>query len=58
MTVLELSTLAGLSRPTIYALRDGTADGVQLSTLELLCTALQISPGDLFSLSPEPVSEG
>lgn len=48
--ITQLAKMSGLSRPTIYALRDNTADGVALATLGALCTALAIEPGELFAV--------
>ena len=48
LNVEELAALSGLSRPTIYALRDRKASGVQFETLNKLCRALSLQPGDLF----------
>lgn len=48
---LKISDVArdtGLSRTTLYSMADNISGGYQLSTLDKLCTYLNVTPGDLF----------
>lgn len=47
MTQVELSSRTGLSRNTISKLANQPAQ-LRLETLDLLCDALDVNPGDIF----------
>ena len=46
-----LSKETGVSYTTLWRLKKGKALGVNFSTLEKICAALECSPGDLLSLT-------
>lgn len=51
---LELSKRSGVPYASIYGLWNGTAKMVAFETLDRLCTALGVRPGQLFDFVPEP----
>lgn len=53
MSVQEAADATGVTRPTIYALRDGTADGVKFETLEKLANGLGVELSELISYEPD-----
>ncbi len=50
---LELSKRAGLHYQTVYSLWRGESRMIGLQTIEKLCRALGVRPGQLFQLKPE-----
>lgn len=54
--VTKVSKDTGVSRTTISSLADGQAKGVQLDTINTLCTYLEITPQDLFDFYPADFS--
>lgn len=48
LTQEELAKLSGVSRPTIVALENGTAEDVKISTLQKLAAALGKTIQDIF----------
>lgn len=53
LTLVELSTLVGVSVANLSILKNNRAKAVRFSTLTALCNALNCAPGDLFSLHPQ-----
>lgn len=53
MTLVELSTLVGVSVANLSILKNNRARAVRFSTLTALCDALDCTPGDLLSLQPQ-----
>ncbi|EAC4840301.1 helix-turn-helix transcriptional regulator [Listeria monocytogenes] len=52
MKISELSTETGLSRSTLTTLSNNDSSGIQSETLDKICVALEVSPGDFFSFYP------
>lgn len=50
---LELSRRAGLHYQTVYSLWRGESKQIGLETIEKLCRALGVRPGQLFQLEPD-----
>jgi DNA-binding Xre family transcriptional regulator len=50
---LELATKAGVPYASVYRLWNGTARMIGLDTIERLCRALSVRPGQLFELEAE-----
>lgn len=53
LTLVELSSLVGVSVANLSILKNNRAKAVRFSTLTALCDALNCTPGDLFSLQPQ-----
>lgn len=53
MSMTELSKKTGISRNTIYLLYHEKTAGITFATMEKLCTALEVQPGDLLEHIPE-----
>ena len=51
--VTELAKQTGLSRTTITALKENKAKMIQLNTINKLCQALEVTPGDFFEYESE-----
>jgi putative transcriptional regulator len=51
LTQMQLSERAGVRQATISDLETGNAERIAFSTIEKLCRALSIKPGDLLELS-------
>ena len=49
----ELARQSGLTTVTINAIVQNRTRGIELETLNALCTALACSPGDLFAYEPD-----
>jgi DNA-binding Xre family transcriptional regulator len=49
----QLRTRTGLGVSTCYQLWDGSAQGIQLDTLNTLCNVLQVGPAMLFEYIPD-----
>ena len=49
----QLRDKTGLGVGTCYQLWDGTAQGIQLDTLNTLCNVLQVGPAMLFDYVPD-----
>ena len=52
MSVTELSEKVGITMANISILKNGKAKAVRLSTLELICKALNCQPGDILEYEP------
>ena len=52
LTVSQLSSISGLSRPTIYKLRAGDISRIEFDTLARLCHALRLPIGKLLYYRP------
>ena len=50
----ELARESDIHLNTAYGLWNGTATMVGLSTIDRVCTVLQVKPGQLFDHDPEP----
>ncbi len=51
---VELSQKTGIAYGSCYRLWQGTATMIAVETIERLCTALRVYPGQLFDFQPEP----
>lgn len=51
---VELSQKTGIAYGSCHRLWKGTATMIGVETLERLCTALRVYPGQLFDYQPEP----
>lgn len=51
---VELSQKTGIAYGSCHRLWKGTATMIGVETLERLCTALRVYPGQLFDYHPEP----
>jgi len=49
LSIVELSDRTGISVRDLDTLREGRAMAIRLSTLDLLCRALNCAPGDLIA---------
>lgn len=47
MTQLELVKMTGLSQTTISALASGKSKQIRYDTLDRICKALEVTPGDI-----------
>ena len=52
MTLVELSERVGITVANLSILKNDRARAIRFSTLTAVCEALEIQPGDLFSVSP------
>lgn len=52
LTIKDVNKKTGLSRTTISNMINGISDGLQLSTLDVLCNYLEITPNDFFEYAP------
>ncbi len=52
-TFYWLSKQAGVSHTTLWRLKKGKALGINFSTLEKICQALECEPGDILKLDTE-----
>ena len=50
---LELATRSGLHYQTVYSIWKGESKQIGLETIEKLCRALGVRPGQLFQLEPD-----
>ena len=50
---LDLANQAGLHYQTVYSLWRGESKQIGLETIEKLCRALGVRPGQLFQLEPD-----
>ena len=57
MKLAELQRLSGVSYGTLHSLYHNKTNGIEYSTLDGICGALDIQPGDLLKYSPDPPSE-
>ncbi len=53
MTIAETAKLAGISYNTVYALYYDTTAGIEFSTLNKLCYALDCTTNDLLTYIPD-----
>lgn len=53
LTPQELVKATGLTRQTVKGLMSGYHARVDLDTLERICKALDVEPGDLLELTPD-----
>ena len=53
MTIAESAKLAGVRYNTIHKLYNDKTKGVEFSTLDKLCYALDCTPNDLFKYIPD-----
>ncbi len=49
----ELSKKAGISLNTLKPIFDDTLTGLHIKTLDRICKALDVQPGDIFQYLPE-----
>ncbi len=56
-TFYWLSKQAGVSHTTLWRLKKGKALGINFSTLEKLCEALECEPGDIIKLHTEKINK-
>ncbi|MEJ7699163.1 MAG: helix-turn-helix domain-containing protein [Pyrinomonadaceae bacterium] len=54
-TFYWLSKQAGVSHTTLWRLKKGKALGINFSTLEKLCEALECEPGDIIKLGSDKI---
>jgi len=54
----ELAREADIHINTAYGVWNGTATMVGLSTIDRICTVLEVKPGQLFDQRSEPQAEG
>lgn len=52
MTLVELSDLVGVTVVNLSILKNDHGKAIRFSTLVSLCDALDVQPGDLFSVNP------
>ncbi len=52
MTTMEFSKRAGIVYATALGLVRGTTDRIKLETIDKVCAALEVTPGDLFLYDP------
>ncbi len=57
MKLKDLSEATGLAVNNLSTLKTNKARAIRLSTLELICKALECTPGDLFEYIPDEPSE-
>ncbi len=57
ITKAELSRLTGFNFPTVDRLYRGDFQRIEIGTLEKLCDALDVLPGDLLKIRSQPASE-
>ncbi|GAA1046281.1 helix-turn-helix domain-containing protein [Rothia amarae] len=53
LTLVELSTLVGISVANLSILKNNRAKAVRFSTLTALCEVLECTPGELFGLDKD-----
>lgn len=53
MSVSELQRQTGLSYVTLHALYHGRSTRVDLDTLDRICRALAVQPGDILEYAPQ-----
>jgi putative transcriptional regulator len=53
LNIQELSRRSGLSYTTVWSLYHGTAQRIDLTTLDKLCRALDVQVGDLLEYVPD-----
>lgn len=53
MSVRELQRRTGLSYVTVYNLYSGKSERVDFNTLDQICRALDIQPGDILEHAPD-----
>jgi len=60
LTPYRLSLVTGLSAPTCYRLADPKLEFGRFTadTLDRLCRALEVTPGDLIEYTPDPPQRG
>lgn len=54
MSVRELQRRTGLAYVTVYNLYSGKSGRVDFDTLDKICRALEIQPGDILEYAAEP----
>ncbi len=52
MTLVELSDLVGITVANLSILKNDRARAIRFSTLTGICDALDVQPGDLFTVDP------
>jgi putative transcriptional regulator len=52
MTLVELADLVGITVANLSILKNDRARAIRFSTLTGVCDALDVQPGDLFSVDP------
>lgn len=57
VSALKVARDTGISKPTIYALRNNKFEGVTNRTIETLCKYFDCSVGDLFEVTEEEQHE-
>ena len=57
LTIKALAERAGVAYATAHALATGRATRIDLDTLDRMCGALQVGPGDVFVRQPTPVEQ-
>jgi putative transcriptional regulator len=53
LTIATTAKLAGLNYDTVANLYHGNAKRIDLGTLDALCRALDVEPGDLLEYEPD-----
>jgi DNA-binding Xre family transcriptional regulator len=56
LTIKALAARAGVAYHTAHALYTGRATRIDLATLDRMCTALQVEPGELFLPQAAPAA--
>jgi len=49
----ELHKLTGIHKTSIYRIYHNTFTGITLEQIDKICTALEITPNDLFEYTPD-----
>lgn len=52
MTLVELSEIVGITVANLSILKNDRARAIRFSTMTGVCDALNVQPGDLFSVDP------
>jgi putative transcriptional regulator len=58
MTLTELSRRTGITMANLSILKNNKAKAVRISTLQALCAALDVTPGDIFVVQDGPEEPG
>ncbi|MGA7280673.1 MAG: helix-turn-helix domain-containing protein [Acidimicrobiia bacterium] len=52
MTLVELSEMVDITVANLSVLKNDRARAIRFSTLTAICDALEVQPGDLFTVAP------
>ena len=58
MTLTELSVRTGITMANLSILKTNKARAVRFTTLTAICSALDTTPGELFSYEPQSANAG